>query len=154
MQSGNPDALLDATSRFELGCSNLDRTKLARVWQLLIQPIISRSRMVGEAPAQLSSNQVQASASTRHVDGAGSPWALTITANQTDDGPKTLMVYPMLALASMFDAGGNTAGELTSELALRGVRRHRRSLENLGIHKVLLRPGVCITWDQLESKLE
>lgn len=60
----------------------------------------------------------------------------------------------MLTLTSVFNAEGRLQGELTVSRARAGLRRHRRALEAIGISKVLLRPGACVSWDDLDERLD
>jgi len=154
MRDGNGDVLYEYALSDERKCSDLSPEKIHRLWEILIQPAITHSKFVGAVPAALESNQTQSTAAFRFLTRQGDPWKLDVIANQSDEGVKAGIVYSMLATASLFDEDGHVNPTLTPNLALAGVRRYRPKLESIGIRSLMLGPGTCVTWDQLEQKLQ
>jgi len=153
MGTGDSADLYSSAFSDERGCSDLTPQKVHQVWQALLEPLIRNSKLLEEGPGHLEKNKTQATAEIRYRSNQGKDWTLVAIANQTDEGPKEQIIYSMLALASSFDENGQPLNTLTGELALKGIRRYRQRLEALGIHKLMLAPGTCFTWDQLMAKL-
>jgi hypothetical protein len=153
MRDGDAETMYSFTIPDERACSDLTQEKIRKVWQILIQPLVSSSRLVGEGKATLESNKTQGTAIFHFLDKSNNPWDLDAISNQTDDGPKESIIYWMLATASLFDDDGQAQSTLTTSLALKGVHRYRAKLEAVGITRLMLAPGRCVTWDQLEALL-
>jgi len=154
MRDGDGNGIFDAAISDERNCSDLTPEKVHQAWAILIGPNITASQFVSKDRTDVESNQTQAVASFNYHTEQGDPWTLTVIANQCAEGTKANVIYGMLATASIFSADGHTYSTLTSEVALQGVRRYRQRLEAIGIHSVMLAPGSCVSWDQLETRLQ
>ncbi len=154
LRDGDGNALFDASLQDEQKCSDLSPAKLHRIWEILIEPNLKRSKLAGEDPIKLESNQTQAVGQFRYVTNEGDPWTLSMIANASAEGAKSDVVYSMLATASLFDDDGHANPNLTSNMSLAGLQRYRRALETAGIHSLMLSPGSCVSFDELEKKLK
>ena len=154
LRDGDGARLFDATVPEERTCSNLDAPRIRRAWEILIEPHLKSSRYVRSDPAKLLSNEVQADDAIWYADKEGNPWSLTMIANQSEDGPKTALLFHMLGIASLFDSQDRNIGVATVTTTLAGVRKYRSQLTELGIKRIMLSPRQCVTWDQLEAFLE
>lgn len=153
MRDGNGQELYNAASAREISCSGLTAENLEKAWHILIEPRIKSSKFVrAEAPEQ-TSNEYQATSSIWYTDKFGNPWRLVMIANRTEDGPKTTVLFHLLSLASLFDEKEEVSTGQTIETELRGIKRYRIELENIGIRKVMLNPQVCLSWSEYEALL-
>lgn len=150
---GNPQSLSKFMSPLERDCSNLTEERLALAWQLLLSERIRRSELVRLDPPTMSGNDTQATAGYWLKDANQLPWSIMVVANQTDNGPKTPLLWTMLVTESQFNEHGSSTETTTVLGLLHAVRRHRRALSEIGIEKVMMNPRTCLTWDQLESFL-
>ena len=153
LTKGDGEQLLRYAGRQEIACSDLTPDRLNKAWTILIKPLLDKSKLVKRDPIDNEVSPTQAVAEHRYVTDKGDPWSLTIIANQSDSGAKSIIVGTMLNTASIFDENGNANASITSELALRGVHRFRSRLEAIGIHRIALGPSRCVTWDELEEAL-
>ena len=154
LRYGDADQLIRATIGEERECSNLNRESIRQAWDILIRPQILDSKYVGPLRSTLASNRVQATAGFRFLDRKGNPWAISSIANQAGGEPKMTVLYTMLATASRFDDNGLASEpNLTTTLSLNGLRRYRPKLDAIGIHRVMLSPGRCVSWDELDGIL-
>jgi hypothetical protein len=149
MQSGDGDALFGFASSMERNCSNLDQDKLQKAWRVLIGPRIANSKFLRADPIEASSNGWQATSSVWFENKSdGKSWQLAMISNKSDEGFKTGVLIMMVICSdppSAFPVGESRT--------LSRIRKHRASLEALGIEKVMLNPGNCVSWDQLEAML-
>lgn len=150
--NGDARVMLHFASKQECDCSALTEKNVRDAWEVLLRPIVSKSQRLRQEPGKKSSNLVQATNAIWFNDSKGSPWSLGAIANQTDDGPKATLIFPMLSLASMFGedqtilSPANTVGN-----HLAALRKYKGQLRAAGIEKVLLNPKRCMTWDELEE---
>jgi hypothetical protein len=151
---GDGTALLNFAGKNEIECSELTPERIHNAWKILIEPLIGRSKPLGQDKIEPEPGDTQAVATYRFKTDGGDPWAIDMIANQSDDGSKAIILYPMICAQSMFDDSGHANPTLTSELALKGVRRVRERLEAIGIHRIALGPRRCLTWNELETSLE
>lgn len=153
ISKGDERGLWQAASGPERACSELDPGRLKRAWEILVQPRVSRSKLVREEAPRAGWNPTQASGRTWFTDPSGNLWSIVVVANQAEDGAKTQVVFTMLVVASGVDEKGNALPGSTAQSLLDGVRKFRFQLESIGIKKILLAPRNCVSWDDLEARL-
>lgn len=153
MLTGDGKVLMEGAIPEETGCSQLSSEKAHKLWELLVRPYIESSRLVGEDPAIISSNRVQATAGYRFVDRTRTPWGISIVANQAEGGPKTNVLAQMFFVAAQFDESKRVV-PLTDQGALITLRKFRPQLEKLGVPGMMLYPGRCLDWDALDTLLQ
>jgi hypothetical protein len=153
LMSGDGDALYAATGSYERECSHLTPEKLHKAWQILLEPAIRSSKFLRKDEPELVSNQVQAHAFAYYLDKQGNPWSMVAIVNQSDEGPKSGVVFKMLSTASLFSGDGLVHPSLDHDLSVGGVDRYRKQLEDIGIDRVMLAPGRSFTWDELRAKM-
>lgn len=155
LRDGDGKVLYDAAIEDECGCSNLTPEKLHQAWEILIAPHIADSKYVGADPVSWSpQSPTQAVATYHYRTSAGVPWDLDMIANEAGSNYKINVVYMMLSSASYVEGTTIAQPNATAQMILDGLHRYRPKLEAIGIHKVMLAPGTCYTWDELEARLE
>lgn len=154
MQVGDIKTLIDSMSAEERDCSDLNEEKVRRLWQLLIKPRVSTSTFLRMGPAEQEANDHQATATAYFVDASGDAWVITMIANHTSENPKTTLLFQMLTIATKFDADGRKILNNSTEKQLDQIRRLRPEIEALGVRRVMLSPGSCLSWDELEERYE
>lgn len=153
LRNGDGQLLIRGTIEEERTCSNLTEDRLHQAWEILLKPYIASSKFVRVESAKQVSNDYQATGSIWFTDSAGNPWRMNFIANQSNGEAKGTVLFHMFATASLFDEKGHAATSLTSEHLLRGLRKYRAQLQGIGIERIMLNPGTCLAWQDLEQLL-
>ncbi|RYG34695.1 hypothetical protein EON81_14865 [bacterium] len=152
MLHGDGQAIFETSSTFERECSNLSPNMIDEAWRILVGPHLEGSKVVSIESPEMSSNEVQASSQVNLENPQGISWGIAMISNKTDSGAASQIVFAMLDVAGRFDRNGRVI-EMTPRSQLEAFRSKRKELEAAGLKSILLRPGTCLSLDELDALL-
>ncbi|MER3461682.1 MAG: hypothetical protein C4342_01220 [Armatimonadota bacterium] len=135
----DPERLYDYIFEFQKEQANLSRDKYVRMWRSLVEPRLSKFRLVANDKPVVEAGGEQGIVGWRIQDSRGNTLSLFTVVDLTDFGGR-LHAFDSLRLAWVLEysiSEGKALSDTGATIAawLKGLRQDRNTLESLGITK-------------------
>lgn len=155
VRRGDSSFLLDHLLAHEVREYGLDREKMKRFWDEVIQPNIAGYEHVGEAEWAISSgdgSSAMAISRMRAADGAQGSFALSV--HRTPYGGRVSIEDMLLASWYLKHLGAGRDARAAFNARIAGIRSDRLKLERLGMRGFFPsdEPERLHTWEELETR--
>lgn len=135
----------------EIVCSDLTAEKIRAAHRLLVADLLEGSRLVSRTGGEMNTNAYQSSATERYIGPDGEPIQFSMVMNRTDDGPKAAVLIALLTQRLSYGRDVKHRSKESSVQMADDTAYWAPKLEAIGLKKVMLNPGACITWAELET---